>query len=138
MASATGIVRLAKVELERADSGSVLKEKFNANQDISAKDVFEAADGGDDLAKRIVDGVAFYLGFALANLGNSLNPDYIVVGGGVSNAGSTLLDPVRKYFKQYAFPPVGESTKIERASLGNSAGVIGAGWLVKKEFSREQ
>ncbi|MGG1479867.1 ROK family glucokinase [Bacillus smithii] len=138
VASATGIVRLAKVELERADSGSILKEKFNANQDISAKDVFEAADGGDDLAKRIVDRVAFYLGFALANIGNSLNPDYIVVGGGVSNAGSTLLDPVRKYFKQYAFPPVGESTKIERASLGNSAGVIGAGWLVKKEFSREQ
>lgn len=138
VASATGIVRLAKTELERAKDGSILKEKFNANQDITAKDVFDAADHGDELAKRIVDRVAFYLGLTFAHLGNSLNPDYIVVGGGVSNAGNTLMDPVRKYFRQYAFSPVGESTKIELASLGNHAGVIGAGWLVKKEFGHGQ
>ena len=59
-------------------------------------------------------------------IGNTLNPASIIIGGGVSNAGNTLLQPTTKYFQQNAFPSVRDSTKIKLAKLGNDAGVIGA------------
>lgn len=128
LTSATGVVRLAKELLESSTLASPLRDSAN----ITSKDVFDYAAQGDGLAKQVVDKVAFYLGYAFGTLSTVLNPEAIVVGGGVSRAGTTLTQPIEHYYNQFAFPASKDDTKILLATLGNDAGVIGAGWLVKK------
>ncbi|MFW0780433.1 ROK family glucokinase [Rossellomorea marisflavi] len=127
VASATGVVRVAREKLKSSTEDSVLRDL----KVIGSKQVFDAARTGDSLALKIVDQLAYYLGLSLANLGNAVNPEKIVIGGGVSKAGKTLLEPVMNYFKRFAFPKVRTSTTIDIATLENDAGVIGAAWLVK-------
>ncbi|MBO8176793.1 MAG: ROK family glucokinase [Bacillus sp. (in: Bacteria)] len=134
VASATGLVRMTKELLAKEDTPSSLRQK--SLDKLTAKDVFDAAKVGDELAEKAVDQLAFYLGLALANLGNSLNPEYIVIGGGVSKAGNMLLEAINSYFDQFAFPTVRTSTKLALATLGNDAGVIGAAWLAKHLLQR--
>lgn len=127
VASATGVVRVAREKLKSSTEDSVLRDL----KVIGSKQVLDAARTGDSLALKIVDQLAYYLGLSLANLGNAVNPEKIVIGGGVSKAGKTLLEPVMNYFKRFAFPKVRTSTTIDIATLENDAGVIGAAWLVK-------
>lgn len=134
VASATGIVRLAVEELAKGETDGELRKLLAENGSISAKDVYDCARNGDETALKVVDEVSFHLGLALANIANGLNPAKIVLGGGVSKAGQSLLEPVQKYFNQFAFSAVRESTELSLATLGNDAGVIGAAWLVKKQL----
>ncbi len=97
----------------------------------TAKDVLDAARNGDHLAKQVLQEVTFHLGFALAGIANTLNPEKIIFGGGVSKAGSILLDSVNENFAKYAFSTVRKSTELALATLGNDAGVTGAAWLIK-------
>lgn len=130
IASATGIARIAKEKLANSGINSALRQIDN----VTAKDVFDAAKAHDELALEIVDYVTFHLGLALANLANGLNPEKIVIGGGVSKAGDLLVEYVWKYFKRFAFPRVAEGATIVIATLGNDAGVIGGAWLAKQAF----
>ncbi|WP_053367136.1 ROK family glucokinase [Bacillus sp. FJAT-27245] len=134
IASATGIVRLAMESVNKGEKGR-LADIFAANGIVSAKDVFDSARDGDLASGRIVDEVAFHLGLVLANVANTLNPEKIVLGGGVSRAGDILINRVREQFARYAFKRVGETTTIALATLGNDAGVIGAAWLIKNRLS---
>ncbi|MCA1063386.1 ROK family glucokinase [Rossellomorea sp. AcN35-11] len=134
VASATGVVRLANEKLDASVQTSVLHGIRESNGAVSAKDIFDAAREHDELALEVINQLAFYLGLSLANLGNALNPEKIVIGGGVSKAGDSLLGPVVKYFEQFAFPTVRTSTSLSIATLGNDAGVIGAAWLVKNKI----
>ena len=129
VSSATGVVRVARTMAEEYAGDSELKKQLDDGQDISSKDVFEAAQADDPFALMVVDKVCFYLGLACGNLGNTLNPDSIVIGGGVSAAGEFLRSRVENYFREFTFPQVTNSTKIKLAQLGNEAGVIGAGSL---------
>lgn len=129
IASATGVVRMARHLSEEYAGDSQLKKNLDNGEDVSSKDIFEAAQREDDFALMVVDKVCFYLGLACGNLGNTLNPSSIVLGGGVSAAGEFLRSRVEKYFGQFTFPQVTESTEIKLAQLGNDAGVIGAGSL---------
>lgn len=124
VASATGIVRLAKKELEENPAPSVLRDIK-----VSAKSVFDAYKEGDDLAVKIVNRFANHLGRALANFACVIDPQVIVIGGGVSKAGEVLVDVVGKYFRRYAFSSCKE-TPIVIAELGNDAGICGAAKLV--------
>lgn len=136
IASATGIVRLA-LEKIKENPDSDLSIVFNENGLISSKDVVDCAIGGDQASQDVLDEVAKYLGLAAANVGNMINPDIIVIGGGVSKAGDIILKPIEKYFKKFAFPRVAESTEIKVASLGNDAGVIGAAGLIMQQLGQE-
>ncbi|WHY90514.1 ROK family glucokinase [Neobacillus cucumis] len=135
VASATGIVRLATKEILKGDLKDELAEKQAANGKINAKDVFDAARNGDQMAVKVLDEVTFHLGLVLANIGNTLNPQKIVIGGGVSKAGDILLNSVKQQFNQFAFSSVKESTELALATLGNDAGVIGAAWLIKNKLN---
>lgn len=130
IASATGIVRLAKEKLATSETDSSLRKL----ETITAKDVLDAAKENDRLALEVVEEVFFHLGLALANAANALNPEKIVIGGGVSKAGNWLAERVTEYFKRFAFPRVAESASIVIATLGNDAGVIGGAWLAKQAF----
>jgi glucokinase len=134
VASATGVVRLANKKLDATAEESSLRAVRDSHGSISAKDIFDAARDSDELAIQVIDQLAFYLGLSLANLGNGLNPEKIVIGGGVSKAGDILLKPVVKFFEQFSFPTVRTSTHLSIATLGNDAGVIGAAWLVKNKI----
>lgn len=133
VASATGVVRLARTLSEAYSGDSGLKNQIDSGEEVTSKTVFQAAEAGDAFALKVVDRVAFYLGLALGNIGNLLNPTDIVIGGGVSAAGEFLRTRVESYFKEFTFPQVRESTAIKLAQLGNEAGVIGAASLAKIE-----
>ncbi|WP_408608648.1 ROK family glucokinase [Exiguobacterium flavidum] len=128
IASATGVARLG---LEKRKNRDTVLNDIKA---VTAKDVFDAYAQGDTVATEVVEEVTHYLGLALSNLANSLNPEIIVIGGGVSKAGEVLLAPLRKQFERFALPRVFGSTTIKVAELSNDAGVIGCGWLAKKMF----
>ncbi|MGG0288781.1 ROK family glucokinase [Peribacillus butanolivorans] len=138
VASATGIVRLAIEELASVNQISKLRDYYERQQTLSAKQVFDAASEGDELANRVIHQVAFHLGLALANLANGLNPEKIVIGGGVAKAGDTLLAPLKEEFVPFAFPRVAQGVEIVIATLGNHAGVIGGAWLAKEKLMRKE
>ena len=102
--SATGIVRLGK--------------------EITAKEVFDAAKAGDAIAIGLVDEVCEILGSTLSNIACVVNPEIIVIGGGVSKAGDILLDNIKKHFVETAFMAC-RDTKFALAGLGNDAGMYG-------------
>lgn len=134
VASATGVVHLARDLSDSYAGDSKLKYSIDDGQLITAKDVFDLAKEDDPLALIVVDKVAYYLGLASSHLANILNPSTIVLGGGVSRAGDILTDSIQPYFEQYTFPTIRKSTKIRLALLGNDAGVIGASSLVKSSL----
>ncbi|GLB46784.1 glucokinase [Philodulcilactobacillus myokoensis] len=136
-ASATGVVHVARDMSVKFTGTSRLKELEDANEEVTSKIVFYLADNGDILANQVVDKVCSYLGLALADVGNTFNPDNIIIGGGVSNAGNTLLQPTTRYFQQNAFKPVQDSTRIKLAQLGNDAGAMGAGSLAFRAFDKQ-
>lgn len=130
-ASATGIVHLAEDKAEQYEGDSELKAMIDNGDQVTAKVVFDLAKEHDYLANMVIDDVCHYLGIACANVSNILNPQYLIIGGGVSAAGNFLLDRVKKTFNKYAFPTVRTSTQLKLAELGNDAGVIGAASLAR-------
>lgn len=132
VASATGVVRVARLLAESYEGDSAIKASIDNGEAVSSKDIFTAAQAGDTFADSVVEKVGFYLGLAAANLGNILNPDSVVVGGGVSAAGEFLRSRIEKHFNRFAFPQVRKTTKIKIAELGNDAGIIGAASLAQQ------
>lgn len=132
VASATGIVRLAHHMAEGYEGTSTIKAALDNGDAVSSKDIFDAAKENDSFADSIVDRFTFYLGLAAANISNILNPDSVVIGGGVSAAGEFLRNRVENHFKNYAFPQVRKTTQIKLAELGNDAGIIGAASLASQ------
>ena len=126
-----GIV-LADSEME-AEAKRILDENTEVTvlkkDRISAKSVFDAYKAGDKVAARIVDKFAGYLGNALAVFACVVDPEIIVIGGGVSKAGQPLIDAVEKYFRRDAFVTC-KDTPIVLAKLDNDAGIYGAAKLV--------
>lgn len=117
-ASATGIVRMAKKELQTDSSLAALSE-------ITAKDVFDAAKAGDSFAVYIVDKFARYLGVALGNIAHVIDPEAFVIGGGVSRAGEIIIKNVEKYYNDNVLYAL-KHKKFHLAELGNDAGIYGA------------
>ena len=123
-ASATGIVRLANRALEATDKKTVLKAG-----EVSAKDVWDAVKAGDEVAIEIAEKFGQYLGKGLAAVAGVINPEAFVIGGGVSKAGTILLDYIQKNYTPYVFH-ASRDVKCTLATLGNDAGIYGAAKLV--------
>ena len=121
-ASATGIVRIAE-KLRKENGNTALPAG------CTAKQVFDYAKEGDELAMQAVEELGRYLGLALASCACVLNPEGIVIGGGVSRAGKILLDVTEKNFQTYVFKPC-RNVKFSLAELGNDAGIYGAAAMV--------
>lgn len=128
--AATALIRMANEALDASDEESSLRAVREANGKLTAKDVCDARDGGDALADRVFDSYCDYLACGLTNLINILQPDCIVLGGGVSGYGEKLLAPLREKIKREPQFMVNEKpTPIAIATLGNDAGLIGAALL---------
>ena len=133
-ASATGIVRLARDLAKEYSEESDLKTLVLKNDPVDSKAIFDAAKAGDTYANFVVDRFAYYLGLALGNIANILNPSTIVLGGGGSKAGEFLVEKVSKVVEEFTFPTIRSVTKIKIAELENDAGMIGAASLVINEL----
>ncbi|MBE5945362.1 MAG: ROK family glucokinase [Lachnospiraceae bacterium] len=118
--SATGIVRSANIALNNSDKPSSLRNV----QYVSAKEVFDAAKKGDELASQLVENHGKCLGKALASIAATVDPEIFVIGGGVSKAGDIITDTTAKYFQENAFHAC-KKTKFALATLGNDAGMYG-------------
>lgn len=118
--SATGIVRMAKRKLAKADGETSLRN-FDA---LTAKDIFDEAKAGDEVAKDLVDEVGEILGSTLSKIACVVNPEVFVIGGGVSKAGAILIDTIQEHYKETAFYAA-KDTRFELATLGNDAGIYG-------------
>ena len=123
-ASATGITRLANRKLKESGMDSMLR-----NGKISARTVFDAVKAKDALAMEVAEEFGRYLGNGLAGVACVVNPEVIVIGGGVSNAGEILIDYIRPYYEKSVFHG-SRSVKFSLATLGNDAGIYGAAKLV--------
>lgn len=106
------------------------KKLFKRN--ISLEEVSRLAKKKNRKAITIWYGVAGHLGIALSGAVNLFNPDVIIIGGGVSGAGSILLDKVRKVILERAMPVQARGVRVFKAKLGLDAGLIGAAILVKE------
>ena len=127
--SATGIVRLAKLYLSSHDAPSKLRELEN----LTCKDIFDAGKAGDPAALVILDQVYRYMGEFLANVCSTVDPEVVVIGGGVSKAGDVLIQGIEPYFQKYVFHAA-SGARFALASLGNDAGAYGAFKLALDAF----
>lgn len=119
--SATGLVRMAKKAITESDRATTLRDL----EEVTAKDVIDAAKAGDAVADEIFDKFCDYLGYSLAATAAVIDPEIFIIGGGVSKAGQVLVDRVQRYFKKYAWPGI-RGIKFALAELGNDAGIYGA------------
>jgi glucokinase len=123
-ASATAIVRMTREASPRYPD-SVLQ----VNENLTAETIFEAGQQGDELALEIFRRMGVYLGIGLANLINILNPEMIVIGGGVVNGWDLFEKHMHEQVEERAFPLLAARVKIVRAKCGDDAGLLGAARL---------
>ena len=121
-------IRVAKRTLAATEEKTVLRDFPN----LSAKNVLDAYKDGDKVATDVMNQVGDKLGGALSVFACVTDPEAIVIGGGVSKAGQSLIDCIQKYYKKYAFSACKE-TPIILATLGNDAGIYGSARMVIKE-----
>lgn len=126
--SATGIVRMAKRRLAACDTPSALR----AVGELTCKDVFDASASGDALASELLEAVYELLAELIADVCCVVDPEIVVLGGGVSRAGQPLLEGVRRYYPKYCFHAA-RDTRFALARLGNDAGCYGAARMVLAE-----
>ena len=93
---------------------------------LEAKDIFDAAKEGDKFSLDLVDYEAEYLAMGIGNLLNIINPEKVVLGGGVAMAGEILMNPMKEKLKKYALPVTLKGIEIVQGKLGNEAGIKGA------------
>lgn len=121
-ASVTGLVRTAREGLERGEDSSLRA----LGDDLTGAAVSEAAYNGDTFAKSVISETGEWVGVGVASLINLLNPDMIVICGGMIEAGDLLFDAIRHTAKRQAFEVPAARAQIVPAALGQDAGVIGA------------
>ena len=130
-ASATALIREAKTQMQKNQDSLLWEACCERIENLQGVHVFRAAGEGDPTAQKVLDTYINYLAMGLANLINILQPEVICLGGGISNAQDDLfLTPLREQVKKYVFDKNADLC-LERAKLGNDAGLVGAAMLCK-------
>jgi len=124
LASGTAIMKRAKEAVS-----SKVETSLKNYEDITAREVFLEAEKGDKVSKDILSDSLSYLGIAVANLANIFDPDKIIIGGGVSEAGRIVFDKIEEEMQRRCLKTIYNNCKVEKALLGGKAGVLGAAAL---------
>lgn len=130
-ASATALIRMGKQAAVEHPECAIARHVNGNLERISAKTVIDCAKAGDPAAKKVFDEYAAYLAVGIVNIINTLDPEIVALGGGVSAAGDFLLKAVREQLAPMIFYKTMPYARIELATLGNDAGIIGAAMLGK-------
>lgn len=129
--SATALIRMGKETARQNPEWPVLRRLDNDPARMTAKAIIDAAKEGDGMALDIFNRFVKYLALACNSIVSFLDPDMIVLGGGVSHAGAFLLDAVRREIPKYLMYKALPHAQVELARLGNAAGIIGAAMVGK-------
>ena len=129
--SATGIVRTARRHLNRSIHPSILRDV----QNLTCKDIFDAAAQHDVVANEILEKVYGNLAEFLSDVCCVVDPELVVIGGGVSKAGEPLLNGISRHMHKYLFHAI-RDLKFSLATLGNDAGAYGAFKLILDEHQK--
>ena len=121
-----GIVRRLVWRIKAGDRSRVLEMAGGNLSAITAAQVFEAARTGDGVAISVVRDTAKYIGMAVANLVAIIDPDVVVLGGAIAEAGDLLLEPTRAEFLRRISPTVSQQVTVVRAALGDASAAVGA------------
>lgn len=123
---------IADIVLRRIKNGetSCLTESILDGQ-LTASQVAEAASQGDSLAREVLFQAAEYVGIALANVVSLLNPDLIIIGGGVAQSGEEFIERIKDVTRSICYPPAKESFRIALTTNWEKSAIIGAGLLYK-------
>ena len=124
-ASVTGLIRTGN-EAANENPSSLLYERRKIDGELNGRNIFEVAKAGDATGKKVVDQYMFYVSEGITNLINIFHPEAIVIGGGLSNEGDYLLNPIRAQVTLDRFCKHVPVPEIIKAQLGNDAGIIGA------------
>jgi glucokinase len=130
LASAPAIVRRAKEIISEGKIETSLSNYLKRGEELNASIIAQEANKGDLLAQRVYREVGRWIGIAIGSLANVFNTHLFLIGGGVSNAGDILFNPMKDEAFKRAMPGIREKIKIDRFKLGDDAGVIGASTLV--------
>ncbi|UOQ45657.1 ROK family protein [Halobacillus salinarum] len=124
---------LNRGSLESHASGTAIGKIAEERYEISggAEEVFRLARTGDENAAAVVNEAIDYLAMGLANITHVINPSVFVLGGGVMKSESLILPPLKEKLKSYVYPGLVPEITLKLASLGGSAGVIGAALLAE-------
>lgn len=127
-------IAVRAIEGIEAGAESVLVDMVNGRlEDITAATVYEATRQGDDYATEVMKDTAKFLGAGVASIINILNPEMVVIAGGVTRAGDTLFEPLRAEVRKRSFRSAQECCRIVSAELPGTAGVVGAAAVFKLE-----
>lgn len=129
--SATALIKMTQEAME-ANKDSKLWEVAKTLEEVNGKTAFDAMRLGDPVVAEVVNQYIQYLGCGLANYVNIFQPEILLIGGGISKEGETLLAPLREILKEETYGISGvKSTTLKTCALGNDAGTIGAAFLWK-------
>ncbi len=128
-ASATALIRMGRQAVKERPDSLILRLAEGDEEKITAKTVIDAAKAGDEAACKVFDTYVYHLCVGLVGIINFIDPEVIVLGGGVSHAGAFLLDAVRAKLPSMVFYKTMPYARVELATLGNDAGIIGAAML---------
>lgn len=127
-ASVTGLIRMAN-DVANEHAGSALALARERDGVLNGKNIFAAAKTGDAPAKELIDRYTFYVAEGITNLVNILEPEAVILGGGLSSEGDYLLNPIKEYLKRDVFCKYVALPQLKIAQLGNDAGIVGAAFL---------
>jgi glucokinase len=136
-AALRGILRTAKRHLEAEhDRRSLMHDLVKAEGELTPRVIFNAARQGDALALGIVDEVGRDTAIGLGSLINIFDPDMIIIGGGIAEAGNIYLDSIKAHIPEWSLEDSREGVEIVLAELGSRAGIFGASALVFGNINR--
>ena len=131
-ASASALIRQTRKAME-SHPDSLMNEEAAKEGKVSGRTAFNAAKRGDNVAKKVVDNYIKYVAEGIISMVNLFRPDYVLIGGGISNEGDWLMQKIQRRVNRYSFgghrnPKV----YVRKAVLGNDAGIYGAAALAMK------
>lgn len=130
-ASSTAMEKYIMKEIKEGYKDTMVLEQVGSIEDIDTRLIFQCAKAGDKLANKVVGRMAKYLTIGIVNIINILDPEIIVIGGGVSNAGDFLINKINSFLPEYILFKEIKHGEVKLAKLGNDAGIIGAAMLEK-------
>ena len=132
-----GIATEARKLAKKGQAEKILERTKGEAENIHLSTVLEAAEQGDTLGRELIEHAALQLGVRIASLVNLLNPEVIVIGGGIERAGSMLLEPIWRSVKKYAYEEPASLVDILPAQLGENAVALGAAcWVIREVFTQ--
>jgi glucokinase len=137
-ASGNSVGRKARRAVEGGAASEIRRLAGGDVERVTAEMVIAAARLGDALALQLVEETVRFLAMGVANIISILNPQMVVLGGGLFQAGEILVEPVRREFKRWAQPLAALNVRVEASSLGEDAGLVGAGRLAWERLKGEE